>query len=487
MRQIGLLQLRFYALRFTPYVSRFTQLHFTLQANKHGPPTKPINDVEGGCNMQLSTRWLFVLSGLIVVSAACTAIAGGLKAAHGKGSPSVEFLRPKPQEDLQVQVLGIFEDKCAFAGCHVGANAPQNLVLSEEMMVANLVGVKSTDTKWLRVKPGDPANSYLVKKVRGAPDIKGDRMPRGGKPLSAQEIAAIEAWIKSLPAGMKAETPKLEYPHAFPGITLANLQTAETLEKGAFLYRIAHRFRSNSGKANFDQFFGLDGGARMMTQVAFPFSDDFFVTAARQGLLATYELGAKWRFLREKNPMGGAGSAMPFSAAIYAGVDWATQKALPTGQNLSRTDGERFSFFAQLPVSKQIGSWLSVAAVPGVLLNGNVGMTNEDPLVTLGVAGRVALSQKYALFAEIVPILSGDGTAAPIFDAGTRINNGNLTFNDSFVAGLEIKAGGHVFHIFATNSAGNTTGQYMSGGDLDFAGGDFRLGFNIYRVLNYPL
>jgi len=421
-------------------------------------------------------------------------LAGTTAATAGDGPAFVKPPESKrlfpAQDNLLERVQEIVEEKCAFAGCHAGTNAPKGLDMSEEMLVANLVGVKSADTPWLRVKPGDPANSYIIKKLRGAPDIKGDRMPRDSRPLTAQEISAFEAWIKSLPAGMKAESPKLEYAAAFPGLTLANLPTAETLEKGALLYRIAHRFKSPTNRG-FDELFGLDGGARMMTQIGFPLSNDFFVTVERQGLQATFEIGVKWRFLREKTD-----GSIPVSAAIYTGVDWATLKGItdpanPKQQNgspnfLKRTAGERFAFFAQLPVSKQLGNWLSAAVVPGILLNGNIGMTDEDPLLTLGVAGRVALSQKYALFAEIVPILSGDESAATIIEGIPRTENGVRVFNDTFTAGLEIKAGGHVFHLFLANSAGNITSQYMSGGDLDFTNGYFRLGFNIYRVLNYP-
>ncbi len=403
----------------------------------------------------------------------------------GEGPAFVKPPANQPQDKLLERVMEIVEESCAYAGCHTGANAPNGLDMSEEVLVANLVGVKSAAGSWLRVKPGDPANSYLIKKILGAPGIKGDRMPRGGKPMAAPEIAAIEAWIKSLPAGMKAEAPKMKYAATFGGLTLANLQTAETLEKGAFLYRIAHKFNSPTN-VGFDQLFGLDGGSSMLTQVGFPLSNRFMVSVARSKVNATFEIGGKYGLLRET-----ADGSTPLSAAIYAGVDWATAKNVPdpndlsaTPKNLGRTAGERFAIFAQLPVSKQIGSRLSVLAAPGILLNGNVANTDEDPLVTIGLAGKISLSPKYSLFAEIIPILSGDRTVATL--GSPAVKNGQLTYYDAFTTGVEIKAGGHIFHLFVSNSAGNTTNQYMSGGDFDFAGGDFRLGFNIYRVLNYP-
>jgi hypothetical protein len=189
------------------------------------------------------------------------------------------------QETPQERVQAIVDEQCAFAGCHTGANAPQNLDMSEEMLIASLVGVKSADGLGLRVKPGDPANSYLIRKLRGGPNIKGERMPRGRKPLTNPEIAVFEAWIKSLPAGMKAQAPKMEYARAFPGWSLANLQTAETLDKGAFLYRIAHKFRGST-KLGFDQLYGLDAGADIMGHFAFP-SNKWAFSVARSRVNAT--------------------------------------------------------------------------------------------------------------------------------------------------------------------------------------------------------
>jgi len=49
----------------------------------------------------------------------------------------------------------------------------------------------------MRVKPGDPANSYLIQKLEGAPGISGSRMPFGGPFLDQPTIDLIKAWITS--------------------------------------------------------------------------------------------------------------------------------------------------------------------------------------------------------------------------------------------------------------------------------------------------
>lgn len=436
--------------------------------------------------MRLRLRWLaYSLSMIIAVAGARVALAGEPKSAAAGRTTAPAFAHPSHPDELEDRVLDIFEAKCAFAGCHAGTSAPQGLDLTEQGFKASLLSVKSSGLpKFMRVKPGDAGNSYLMGKLRGSTSIKGERMPKDAEPLSAEEIKAIESWINSLASDLKVEAPQREYAQAFYGWSLANLPTAEPVEKSAFMYRIAHRFKATVDQG-FDQLFGLDGGAFMMTQFAFPLTNDFSLNLARSGLHATFEIGGKWRLLREKTD-----GSMPVSAALYAGIDWATLQGIPdpanpAAGNLSRTAGERFAIFGQVPITKQFGSRVSAAVVPGILLNGNVTMDGEDPLVTLGLGGKFAFNQKYALFAEIVPIVSGDETAFTV--GGTRFNGDKQVFNDTFVAGLEIKAGGHVFHLFVTNSGGNTTNQYLSGGNIDFADGDFRLGFNIYRILNYPL
>jgi hypothetical protein len=65
--------------------------------------------------------------------------------------------------------------------------------------LANLVGVPANECdNRLRVAPGAPANSYLINKLTGQDICAGERMPRGGTPLSSAQIDTIRAWISGL-------------------------------------------------------------------------------------------------------------------------------------------------------------------------------------------------------------------------------------------------------------------------------------------------
>jgi hypothetical protein len=95
------------------------------------------------------------------------------------------------------------------------------------------------------------------------------------------------------------------------------------------------------------------------------------------------------------------------------------------------------------------------------------------------VGGRATVYRNITIFGEWVPILSGYVETRTL---------GNLNRFDSWGAGIEITTAGHVFQIVFTNSAGVATDQYLRGGDLDVRDaldGEFRLGFNIFRVLNF--
>jgi methionine-rich copper-binding protein CopC len=87
----------------------------------------------------------------------------------------------------------VFTPICSV--CHAGGAAPQGLRLDATNSYSLLVGVPSTEVpSILRVKPGDPDNSYVIQKLEGHAAV-GAQMPFGGPPLPAATIAVIRQWI----------------------------------------------------------------------------------------------------------------------------------------------------------------------------------------------------------------------------------------------------------------------------------------------------
>ncbi len=85
---------------------------------------------------------------------------------------------------------------CSAVGCHGSIAPQQNMVLTADRAYENIVSVASVENPSLnRIAPGDPANSYLYRKINGV-GITGDRMPQGGPFLSGAQIALVRDWIR---------------------------------------------------------------------------------------------------------------------------------------------------------------------------------------------------------------------------------------------------------------------------------------------------
>ena len=123
--------------------------------------------------------------------AACAGNGEGLDA---NGRPLVPGggLPPLSADFNSIQA-NIFTPICSV--CHVGGSAPEGLRLDAADSFNLLVGVPSTEVPSLmRVKPGDPDNSYIIQKLEGHAAV-GAQMPFGGPYLTTDTIAFIRQWI----------------------------------------------------------------------------------------------------------------------------------------------------------------------------------------------------------------------------------------------------------------------------------------------------
>jgi len=90
----------------------------------------------------------------------------------------------------------IFTPTCAAIGCHDPLGQQEQQILTAGRAYAQTVNHPSIEMpSLLRVAPGDPANSYLYRKVTGA-GITGDRMPQGGPFLTDVQIKLLRDWIR---------------------------------------------------------------------------------------------------------------------------------------------------------------------------------------------------------------------------------------------------------------------------------------------------
>lgn len=128
---------------------------------------------------------------LVLLLAGCGSVKSPTEPAEEPGGGAAP-----PFSRIQAEIL---TPNCAKAGCHAAASGEGGLVLEAGRSHGEIVGRPSTQRPSLaRIEPGDPERSYLIKKLRGDPDITGGRMPLdrpGGLPQ--EQTGAIIAWVRA--------------------------------------------------------------------------------------------------------------------------------------------------------------------------------------------------------------------------------------------------------------------------------------------------
>ncbi|MFK7845819.1 MAG: DUF5777 family beta-barrel protein [Rhodothermales bacterium] len=371
-------------------------------------------------------------------------------------------------EAIEEQVAALFERSCTTVGCHAGPVPQMGMDLTRDQFYNAVVDKQSaTSPDHKIIDPGNPADSYLLKKIRGEEGIVGMQMPMIGDKLTEEEIGTIEQWVTNLGdvSEVQKKTPVTKKAYPFYGWKVINLPTSRTLEAGNMLFLIGHRFNPKISDG-YDAFYGLDGSGIIYMSLGYAIKDNFLVALARSNSADDVEFQARYGIIEQ----GGAKN-WPIGVSLQTSVNFVSQK-FPNKDKFAR---ERFKTTIQMSLTRQLGDNIGLAVVPGILLNPAEDLDGEDQLITVGLGGRWRFTRTLSIIGEWVPIVSGF-TRTLVF--------GNDIRYDSWGGGLEIATAGHVFQIVVTNAVGMTSDQYLRGGDLDVFEGDVRLGFNIFRVLN---
>lgn len=90
----------------------------------------------------------------------------------------------------------VFTPNCALSGCHAGSDPQANLNLTQGNAYDNLVNRQSVlNPNFVRVKPGDSKNSFLINMLRNSGDGSSQMPP--GSAINSAVIDSIEFWINN--------------------------------------------------------------------------------------------------------------------------------------------------------------------------------------------------------------------------------------------------------------------------------------------------
>ncbi|HEX5717945.1 MAG TPA: hypothetical protein VF179_17430 [Thermoanaerobaculia bacterium] len=131
-------------------------------------------------------RSVWVLAALLL--AACGDVKSPTEPSAAPEGPAFTFAQIQSQ---------IFTPTCAKAGCHAASAASGEMILEAGQAYGQIVNRPAVGNSSLdRIEPGDPERSYMIKKLRGDPDITGERMPLDNPgSLTQEQMDGIVGWI----------------------------------------------------------------------------------------------------------------------------------------------------------------------------------------------------------------------------------------------------------------------------------------------------
>jgi methionine-rich copper-binding protein CopC len=174
-------------------------------------------------------RTVLLRGGIVLGVALLAACAGNGEGLDANGRPLVPGGTPPPplSADFASIQQNIFTPICSV--CHAGGSAPEGLRLDAADSYSLLVGVPSTEVpSLLRVKPGDPDDSYIIQKLEGHAAV-GTQMPFGcpsTQPcLTTSAIAFIRQWITDGAPAAAAAAATASAPLAVTAIAPERMET----------------------------------------------------------------------------------------------------------------------------------------------------------------------------------------------------------------------------------------------------------------------
>jgi hypothetical protein len=286
-------------------------------------------------------------------------------------------------------------------------------------------------------------------------------------------ITIILVDIQSLSAQDK---PQKEYVYqTFKDTRIINTYSTETLQKGVLDFRVAHRFGDILNQWNFNNlwadFLGFESAADVGFGVEYGITNNFMVgfhrTKGSSELRSLLHLNAKYKLLSQTKD-----NSMPISMAVAGILTVSTMPPSADETSLANFPGEfghRMVYSLQLLAGRKFGDVFSLQLSPGIVWRNLVKFNDNNALVSMGVSAKVQVSKVLGIIIDSnLPFDQLRWTAG----SGYHIPIG---------IGFEFDTGGHVFQINLTNSAGIEPTDYIPNTNLNWAEGQFRIGFTISR------
>lgn len=243
-------------------------------------------------------------------------------------------------------------------------------------------------------------------------------------------------------------------PPAFKALQIVTGQSTKLTAKNEWYVVIAHRFGDVS--EGFKNFFGLDDASTKLG-VIYGVTDGISLSLSRETNMKTFELGAKYRLLKQNDDV-------PVDLVGYNVM--ALNTDLDTEAYPHLKFGDRLSYLTQALISRRFNENFSLQLTPSYVHKNLYEpiIENNNQFLT-GLGGRYKISKRISINAEYFVN----------FDSHSFYKN-------PLSLGMDIETGGHVFQLLFSNSQLNSDIGYLTNATGKWDKGQIFFGFNLYRV-----
>jgi len=265
----------------------------------------------------------------------------------------------------------------------------------------------------------------------------------------------------------------------FKSLKVINAQTIETIKAKSLMFRVTHRFGNVSEGGH--SLYGFDNASNIRLSFDYGISDNLMVGIGRSKFNEHLDGSLKYKILSQTES-----GRIPLTVTLFADMGYKLVKwsQIYPGRSSEWIDDKknishRLNYVYQVVFARKFSSSFSLAVLPTyghrnyVLYKLNTGNNSEEEndLISLGVAGRMKLTNRISLVADYFHNFSK-----------YQQNNTVDPHYGPLGIGIEIETGGHVFHVNFTNSSGIIENDYLPETIDSWSDGDVKIGFNISRV-----
>lgn len=256
----------------------------------------------------------------------------------------------------------------------------------------------------------------------------------------------------------------------FSSTRVINGHSVETLSKGTYEMRIEHRFGDIAGvNGGIQNMFGFDNLSDMRIALEYGITDQLMVGFGRsKGTGAPYRSlvdgFVKYKVISQepkKSPISITAVAGSSFTYMTASADEGLVTHFPKAVH-------RLNYFAQINIAHHFGDRGALQLMPTLVHRNYVANNDNNDLFALGFAGRIRLTDRFALVGEYFQCFNG-----------TQFRQEGFT-NSGAIA-LEWFTFGHNFTINITNAGGIGETQFIPYTTEQWQKGQFRLGFVVGR------